>query len=158
MAISTFLIRTVGLGGAALVGYDTLKMSQRRAMYETRDEISGDLTDILVKNTVNGNGSQLTENMKKRYMKWRMDDNLIPTLEYAKNRVGSTIEAVTLNVAGLGLALCALGAKSSSKWRGYKGFIPKPVAGVAAIALGVLGVANFSKNVLGIGQDNPMKL
>lgn len=149
MGISTFLIRSIGVGATALVGYDTLRMSKRRATYQTRQDISDDMTDILMRNISSGNGSELTERMKTSYMKIRMDDNIIPTLQYAKNRVGKTVESLAFNALSLGLAVCAMGAKSTSKLKLYKGFMPNKLAAISAIALGLIGATNVTSNVIG---------
>lgn len=154
MSVPTFLIRTVGLGAAALVGYDTHQMAKRRAKYATRNDVSENLTDILVRNISTGTGSQVTELMKDKYATFRMDDSTIPRLQYLKNRIGTSVEAIALNAVGLGLAATALLAKSTSKVRLYKGIVPKPVAAAAAIGLGILGAGSFAKNVLGWGRTD----
>jgi len=86
-----------------------------------------------------------------------MDDTTIPKVQYIKNRVSGLFHAVLSFALPLGLAATAMLAKSNStsKLRLYKGYVPKVVAGAAAVGLGLLAVGSFTKNVLGWGKDHP---
>lgn len=155
MSFSTLLIRTVGLGATAISAYEINNKSREHGSFETRENVAQDLTDIYLKHTSGGNGSELTEELKKEYMGWRMDDTHIPSLYYVKNRTTGYGHGILENILPLALGLGALFARSSSKLALYKGFMPKPIAGLCAIALGVLGVGSFTKNVLGWRNEHP---
>ena len=87
MSFSTLAIRTVGIVGTALTLKEINGHSKEHASYETREKMAENLTDLLIKHNVNTDGTELTNELQKHYMEWRMDDKTIPTIQYVKNRV-----------------------------------------------------------------------
>lgn len=155
MSFSTLLIRTVGIGATALCLRETHVASQEYAAYETRENVAKDLSDLYLKHTVSTDGSVLTEDLKERYKEWRMNDRHIPAIQYVKNRVVGYLHGFAQNLIPLVLGVGAMFAVSNSKIPIYRGSVPKPIAGVCAIALGVIGLGSFTKNVLGLRSDYP---
>lgn len=157
MSFSTFLIRAVGIGATAISAREAHIWSQKNATYKTRDNLANNLSDLYINQTVATDGSVMTENLKKDYMQWRMNDRHIPALQYIGNRINGYISGVVQNIVPLALGLGAMfsASQSNSKWAIYKGSIPKPIAGACAIALGLIGIGSVTKNVLGWRSDYP---
>jgi len=155
MSFSTFLVRSVGVGATALTLREINLKSKEHAAFETREEVAENLTDLLIKHTVNGDGTELTEKMKEKYFEWRMDDNNVSYLQYFKNRIGGLGHAFVEHIVGLGLSVAAICTYSSSKNRFYKGFVPKPVAVGCLALMGIFAATGFTRNVLGWGSNHP---
>lgn len=155
MSFSTLLIRTVGLGATALSAYEINNKSREHGSYETRQNVADSLGDLYLKHTVGGDGTEFTEKLKEGYMEWRMDDKHIPALYYLKNRVTGYIHGFAEHLIPLALGVGAMLAYSESKASIYKGFVPKPIAGLCAIGLGLMGIGGFAKNVLGWHNEHP---
>jgi len=155
MSFSTLLIRSVGVAGTALSIYEINNKSREHASFETRENVATDLTDILIKHNVSGDGSEFTEKLKEGYMDWRMNDKHIPALYYIKNRAMGYVHGFMSQLLPLALGVGAMMAHSNAENPIYRGKIPKPLAGICAIGLGVLAVGNFTKNVLGWRNEHP---
>ena len=155
MSFSTFLTRSVGAATVGMSLYEMNCKSREHAVFETREHTAKSLTDMYIKHNTTTDGYSHTEKMKEKYREWALDDNHIPNIQYAKNRVTGFGHGLLENLIPLGLGVGALMANSTSKLRIYKGFVPKFIAGGCAIVAGLLAVTNFSKNVLGIGNGHP---
>ena len=155
MSFSTLLIRTVGVGATALSAYEINNKSREHSSYETRENIAEDLTDLYIKHTVSGDGSEMTEKLKEGYMEWRMNDKHIPALQYIKNRFMGYVHGTLEHIVPLVLGVGAMFAHSESKLAIYKGGVPKPIAGLCAIGLALMGAGSFTKNVLGWRNEHP---
>jgi len=155
MSFSTFIIRSIGAATVGLSIYEMNHKSREHAVFETREHTAKHLTDLFIKHNSSTNGHMSTEIMKDKYREWVMDDNYIPNIQYAKNRVTGVGHGFIENIIPLALGVGAMMASSTSKLRVYKGFVPKVIAGACAIGIGFLALTNFSKNVLGIGNGHP---
>ncbi len=155
MSFSTLLIRTVGIGSTALCLRETHIASQEYAAYSTREEVAQNMSDLYLKHNVTTDGSTVTEDLKERYLEWRMNDRHIPAIQYIKNRVIGYLHGFAQNIIPIALGVGAMFAVSESKIPVYRGSVPKPVAGICAIALGLIGLGSFTKNVLGWRSDYP---
>lgn len=155
MVFSTALIRTVGLGATALSLYEINNKSKEHGSFETRENVAEDLTDIYLKHTVSGDGSEFTEKLKEGYEEWRMNDKHVPAVYYAKNRFMGYVHGVAEHIIPLALGVVAMLAHSDSAAAIYKGKVPKPIAGIAAVALGLIAAGSFTKNVLGWRSEHP---
>lgn len=155
MSISTFLIRSIGLGATALTAYNISQDAHEKAVLKTRYQIGNDLEKILLTHTANSDGNPITEKMKKGYFNWRLNDPYIPKLQFIKNKIGAYCENTMQKIVPLSLGIAAMCCYNPSKFRLIKGFVPKPIAALCAIGSVVAGASSIARNVFGWRNTPP---
>lgn len=155
MSFSSILIRSIGAATLGVTAYEINYKSKEHAVFETRQNTADYMSDLYVKHNAASDGHIHTEKMKEKYRDWVMDNNYVANVQYSKNRVSGVGEGLLSNIIPLALGFGALMAQSSSKVSLYKGFVPPAIAGICAVGIGFLAVANFVKNVLGFEHSEP---
>lgn len=155
MSISTILIRSIGLGATAITAYNINQDAKERAVLKTRYQIGSDMERLLLTHTANSDGNALTEKMKQGYFNWRLDDPYIPKIQYTKNKISAYFENTMQRIIPLTLGIAAMCCYNPSKIKLFKGFIPRPIAGLCAIGSIVAGLSSIKRNVFGWNSSPP---
>lgn len=158
MSVINILTKTIGAAAVAAAGYDVAANTKRRAIFNTRNEIGGDLTHAYMLNNTTGTGSPLMEKAKDGFLNWNVDSNARDSFVYAKNTVKEFGSNLFSNAGALVLGLGALLTKTKSNIPGLKGCIPKPLGIACAVGAAFLVGSNLFANLIPDSKNSSLNV
>ncbi|EKE04345.1 MAG: hypothetical protein ACD_20C00085G0002 [uncultured bacterium] len=141
--MASYIPKLIGIGGSILLIGDAAKRASRKAVEQTKSDLTSGISDVYVKHQTAQIDSPLLEKIKTGFRKYSLDSKVLSGILTAKNLVTSSVKSVATYAVPLGLAAGAV-------------LTPPPINAICAGLFLAGGAAVFGREVLGLGKGKQL--